>query len=125
MDKTKADLKTALSRGMMLEQRVEKSAVFLLMSEKTHGLKNKDKQRVVDMFKDKKFNEVKSNIDDIINVIKEGDIRKRPVTEAKRPDTKIVTDDDITTPKVKIVENKTPTPIKKDMAFEANSFLTS
>ena len=67
------------------EERLEKSAAFLLISEKTDGLTQTQKQRVVKMFKNKNFNEIKENIDEFVNMVKES--AEKPVLESKETKT--------------------------------------
>lgn len=79
-----ADVKSELSESMdtriKLETKLEQSAVYLLISEKTNGLKKSDKQKVVEMFKTKEFDEVEKNIDNYLQLIKEStSITKKPI----------------------------------------------
>lgn len=80
-EKTETELSESIAKNMELEERLEKSAIFLMISEKTAGLKNTDKKRVVEMFKDKKFNEVEKKIDDFVTLIKEGKEKKIKIDE--------------------------------------------
>ena len=66
-------LSESIAKNMELEERLEKSATFILMSEKTEGLTATQKQRVVEMFKDKHFNEVEKKINNFVELIKEGE----------------------------------------------------
>jgi hypothetical protein len=72
------------------EERLEKSASFLLISEKTDGLTDTQKQRVVKMFKNKKFDEIKENIDEFISMIKESNGERVEVAESKKADSKSI-----------------------------------
>lgn len=67
------ELSEAIDKRMVLEGKLEESAVYLLISEKTSGLKRSDKQKVVEMFKGKEFDEVEGTIDNYITLIKESD----------------------------------------------------
>ncbi len=69
----KGELSESIDKRMQLEGELEKSAVYLLISEKTNGLKKSDKQKVVEMFKGKEFEEVESNIDNYLQLVKESD----------------------------------------------------
>jgi len=59
------------------EERLEKSAAFLLISEKTEGLTPSQKQRVVKMFKSKPFSEIKETIDEFVSMVKESNEPKK------------------------------------------------
>lgn len=63
------------------EERLEKSAAFLLISEKTEGLTPSQKQRVVKMFKTKSFSEIKESIDEFVSMVKEA--KENVTTESK------------------------------------------
>lgn len=75
-------LETQLSEAIMgkieAEEGKDKVATFLLISEKVDGLTETQKGRVVSMFKDKKFEEVKAQIDNFISLIKESKETKKP-----------------------------------------------
>jgi hypothetical protein len=64
-------LSDAHEKVMESEERLEKSATFLLISEKTEGLTNTQKNRVTKMFKNKNFGDVKENIDSFVEIVKE------------------------------------------------------
>jgi hypothetical protein len=70
------------------EERLEKSASFLLISEKTAGLTETQKQRVVRMFKNKAFDEIKETIDEFVSMIKE--TKENKIEESKNTDTKSI-----------------------------------
>ena len=72
-DSFETQLSESIAKNMELEERLEKSATFILMSEKTEGLTATQKQRVVSMFNDKHFNEVEKKIDNFVTLIKEGE----------------------------------------------------
>jgi hypothetical protein len=69
--KLEKELSEAHSRIMESEERLEKSATFLLISEKTAGLTNSQKNRVIKMFKNKKFDEVNESIETFVDMINE------------------------------------------------------
>lgn len=71
VNELKSELSESIEKRMELENKLEQSAVYLLISEKTNGLKRSDKQRVVEMFKNKDFDEVEQNIDNYLQLIKE------------------------------------------------------
>lgn len=83
----KAELSESIEKRIQLETKLEQSAVYLLISEKTSGLKKSDKQKVVEMFKDKEFDEVEKNIDNYLTLIKESESVK---TKAKAKKTSSV-----------------------------------
>jgi len=80
MSDVKGELSESIEKTIQLETKLEQSAVYLLISEKTNGLKKSDKQKVVEMFKTKEFDEVEKNIDNYLQLIKESDSIK-----AKKP----------------------------------------
>jgi len=65
------ELSESHSKIMEAEERLEKAASFLLISEKTEGLTKTQKSRVSKMFKNKKFEDVKEGIDTFVEMIKE------------------------------------------------------
>lgn len=69
--KLESELSDAHAKIMEAEDRLEKSATFLLISEKTKGLTDSQIQRVAKMFKNKKFEEVKEGIDTFVEMVKE------------------------------------------------------
>jgi len=72
----KSELSESIDSRLKIEGKLEQSAVYLLISEKTNGFKNSDKQKVVEMFKDKDFDEVEKNIENYISLIKESESHK-------------------------------------------------
>lgn len=89
------ELSESHAKLMESEERLEKSATFLLISEKTEGLTKTDKQRVAKMFKTKKFEEVKEGIDTFVEMIKESSsVQPKAKTEDKGTIDAIITEDD-------------------------------
>jgi len=121
--KKNAELEKQLSdtqeKVMEAEERLEKSATFLLISEKTEGLTGTQKSRVAKMFKNKRFDDVKDNIDTFVEMVKES---KAP---AKKSDDK-GTLDEIITEEDNIKEEKTvisESGEEMDFATRANRYL--
>ena len=83
VEETKSDLSESIEKRMELEAQLEKSAVYLLISEKTNGLKASDKQKVVEAFKDCEFEKAKKDINDFVSLIKES-------TEVKHQKRKVI-----------------------------------
>ena len=84
LSETKGELSESIDKRIQLESKLEQSAVYLLISEKTNGLKKSDKQKVVEMFKEKEFDEVEKNIDNYLSLIKESvSIKTKKKTEVK------------------------------------------
>jgi len=81
VEEIKGELSESIEKNIQLENKLEKSAVYLLISEKTNGLKKSDKQKVVEMFKSKEFDEVEKDIDNYLKLIKESEFSrlKKPV----------------------------------------------
>jgi hypothetical protein len=109
-EKTKAieelekNLSESIAKNMELEERLEKTATFLLISEKTEGLVETQKTRVLKMFKDKSFDEVKEKIDTFIEMVKESTDKK--VVEEKTEEKPIITDEtDVIKEEKKVVPN--------------------
>lgn len=73
----KKELSESIEKRMQVENKLEQSAVYLLISEKTHGLKPSDKKRVVETFKNKDFETVEGDIDSYITLIKESSFSTR------------------------------------------------
>lgn len=103
-------LSEAIADKIVLEEKMDKTASYLMISEKTQGLTESAKKRVVAMFKDKKFGETQTKIDSFVDLIKESK-EVRPVI-GKKPliDSVTSSDDNIPTPKPEVIE-------------ESNSFL--
>jgi D-serine dehydratase len=91
--KLESDLSLAHAKIMESEDRLEKSATFLLISEKTKGLNESEIQRVAKMFKNKKFDEVKETIDDFVSIVKESKTFV-PKSESKGTMEEVITEDD-------------------------------
>jgi len=91
--KLESELSDAHSKLMEAEDRLEKSATFLLISEKTKGLTESQIQRVTKMFKSKKFDEVKDAIDEFIGMIKESNTPASS-NESKGTMEEIIAEDD-------------------------------
>ena len=62
-DKTEKQLSESISKNMVLEERLEKLAVFLMISERTQGLEPALKKQVVEEFKTRQFDVVDAKID--------------------------------------------------------------
>jgi len=87
------ELSEAHAKIMESEERLEKSATFLLISEKTVGLTNTQKQRVAKMFKNKKFEDVKDGIDTFVEMVKESST-PRVKSESRGTIDSIITEED-------------------------------
>jgi len=99
-------LSEAILSKMEAEEGKDKVATFLLISEKVDGLTETQKNRVVTMFKDKKFEEVKGQIDNFVSLIKESKETRKTQGDKKTIDTVISEDDNIKTEKKVIKENE-------------------
>ena len=71
--KAEKQLSESISKNMVLEERLEKLAVFLMISERTQGLAPALKKRVVEEYKACTFDEVDGKIDGFVQLIKEAD----------------------------------------------------
>lgn len=101
------DLSEAHSKIMESEERLEKSATFLLISEKTKGLTESQIQRVTKMFKSKKFDEVKEGIDTFVDMIKESVTIVKPIVEERGTIDEIISEgDSIVEDRARVVEEK-------------------
>ena len=110
VDELKTELSESIDRRIELEGKLEHSAVYLLISEKTNGLKRSDKQRVVEMFKDKEFDEVEQNIDNYLDLIKESvSTKSRTKKQSSRKKMDMVTEGVGVTKSTKKVATKTKT----------------
>jgi hypothetical protein len=90
--KLESDLSDANAKIMEAEERLEKSATFLLISEKTKGLTDTQIQRVAKMFKNKKFEEVKEGIDTFVEMVKESNSTPETKVEGKGNLDEIITE---------------------------------
>jgi hypothetical protein len=101
------EISEAHAKIMESEERLEKSATFLLISEKTEGLTKTQKQRVAKMFKNKKFEEVKEGIDTFVEMIKESvESKVKPNGDKGNIDSIITEEDAIEESKKVINEDK-------------------
>lgn len=101
-----SELSNAHAKLMETEDRLEKSATFLLISDKTKGLIESQVQRVVKMFKNKKFDEVKDAIDEFVTMVKESNTPSVK-TESKGTMEEIITESDhIEETKAAVVEER-------------------
>jgi hypothetical protein len=107
------------SKLMESEDRAQSAATFLLISEKTEGLTKTQKGRVVSMFKSKKFDEVESNIDSFVDLVKESTETVKPKVAGKGTMDEIVSEEKIVEQKPVIKEDDEEIP----MASKANRFL--
>ena len=82
-DKTEKQLSESISKNMVLEERLEKLAVFLMISERTQGLEPALKKQVVEEFKTRQFDEVDAKIDGFVKLIKEAEESKTQKLEEK------------------------------------------
>lgn len=97
---------------MEYEERLEKAGVFLLISEKTSGLTKTEKDRVVKNFKDRKFEEVETKIDDFITILKEGATKNskkkiiKETTSKKKVNDVITESEGLDVPKKRVVKDE-------------------
>jgi hypothetical protein len=124
VEKSNKDLSESIAKCVALEGKLEKASTFLMISEKTSGLTNTDKKQVVEMFKDKKFDEVEKKIDDYIVLIKEGTNKKfKKATESKKIENVISENDKVATPKKTVIKEEI---VEKDTLSDfANKYLFS
>ncbi len=117
--KLENELSEAHAKIMESEERLEKSATFLLISEKTQGLTGSQKQRVAKMFKNKKFEEVKEGIDTFVEMVKESNT-PRPKSGGKGTLDEIITEEDNIGEEKKVVQEE-----KQEFSFaeKANRYL--
>ena len=109
--KKSAELEKELSethaKRMESEERLEKAASFLLISEKTEGLTRTQKQRVAKMFKNKKFDEVKDGIDTFVEMIKESaTVAPKKSGDKGTIDSIITEEDNMEEEKASVIEEK-------------------
>jgi len=111
-------LSEAIAKNVESEERLEKTATYLLISDKTASLTETQKQRVVEMFKGKHFDEVKDKIDTFIGMVKESKKTKKGGAKKKIDD--VVTDKDcLKDKKKKVVKEDT----EETYASMANRYL--
>lgn len=117
--KLEKELSEAHAKIMESEERLEKSATFLLISEKTKGLTPSQMKRVAKMFKNKKFEDVKDGIDTFVEMVKESNSPK-PKSEGKATIDDIITEEDNIGEEKKVVNEE-----KEEFTFaeRANRYL--
>lgn len=74
-------LSESIAEKMQLNERLEKVATYLLISESTNGLNEEQKKRVSEMFKDKPFDEAEAKIKGFVEFICESEAKKATVVE--------------------------------------------
>lgn len=79
----KNQLSESISDKMGLNERLEKVANYLLISESTNGLNTTQKKRVSDMFKDKSFEETEGKIKGFVQFICESEVKKGTTVEGQ------------------------------------------
>lgn len=116
-------LSTAQGKIMESEERLEKSATFLLISEKTEGLTKTQKARVLKMFKTKKFEDVEENIDTFVEMIKESVAPKATIKEEKGTIDEIISEADSIPEEKTVVAESEETDSVETFATKANRYL--
>jgi hypothetical protein len=114
--KLESDLSNATAKILENEKRLEAAANMLLISEKTEGMVNSQKQRVAKMFKNKPFEETKENIDTFVTMIRESKETVKPKNEDKGTLSEIISEGDHI-PEEKAVMKETD----EDMTFAAKA----
>lgn len=132
--KLENQLSESVAKLMESEERLEKTATYLLISEKTEGMTASEKQRLVKMLKNEKFDIVKEKIDTYVEIIKESatpkvsvtpkvNRKRKPVSKKKTLDESIDVNDHIDEKKA----SKPETVIEEDNEFKmsdiANKYL--
>ena len=114
------DLSEAHAKIMESEERLEKSATFLLISEKTAILTPTQKARVAKMFKNKRFEEVKDGIDTFVEMVKESVAPKVKSGEKGIIDSVITEEDNLGEEKPSVNEDRE----EFTFAERANRYMT-
>jgi len=126
-------LTEALAGKIDSENRIEKLAVFLTISEKTQGFLPSQKKLVVEEFKNSSFEDVDAKIDTFVKLIKESEENKfvglkKTTPEGFKPSKKtiveMVTTDDAVPAKKTIVEKEEVVAVPKNPLLDmAGSYL--
>lgn len=90
LSETIAEKLTIIEEKIKLSESLEKISVKSLILEKVEGLSDEQKERVVKMFENKKFDEVKSNIDSMIDLVIKEEVKPNPDSK----DTKTIVEGD-------------------------------
>lgn len=120
-----AELENKLSeshaKNMELDERAEKAATLLMISEKTEGLTDTQKKRVLNIMKNKKFDEVNESIETIVGIVKESANTSTKKTNRKSIIDEVVSEkDNIKTKKPKVVNEEDE---EYTLAETANKYL--
>lgn len=110
-EELEGQLSEQIAKNLELEERLENTASYLLIAEKTSGLTESQKQRVVKMFKGKNFEEVKEKIDTFVEMVKESS-EKKVVKEDKKEEKPTV--DEVIDEKDTLKEEKKEVPVKPE-----------
>ena len=94
IQKLEKQLSESMAKLMQSEERLEKTATYLLISEKTEGMLPSEKEKVVKLFKDKHFTEVKEKIDTFVGMLKES-TKSTPKVEYKKVQKKKILDESV------------------------------
>lgn len=81
----KKQLSESISEKMTLNERLEKVATYLLISESTNGLNEEQKKRTSEMFKDKSFDEVEGKIKGFVEFLVESEVKGTTTVEGGAP----------------------------------------
>jgi hypothetical protein len=71
--KLKKDASDAMAKNIQLNERLEKTATFMLINEKCEGLSKDSKKRVVAMFEGKSFDETENRISEYVEFLVESE----------------------------------------------------
>ena len=109
----KKQVSAQIAEKMTLNERLEKVATFLLISESTNGLNDEQKGRVKDIFKDKPFDEVESKIKGFVEFLCESEVKgagnaPAPAADGSTPGTGLLAEGAVAAPAV------APAPVKPE-----------
>lgn len=99
----KKQVSAQIAEKMSLNERLEKVATFLLISESSNGLNDTQKGRVKDIFKDKPFDEVESKIKGFVEFLCESEIKggagdAAPAADGTQPGTGLLAEGAVAAP---------------------------
>jgi len=118
---TEKNLSESLAKVMETEERLEKTATYLLISEKVEGMTKTQKGQVTKMLKDKSFDEVKEKIDTLIEMVKKDGKKLDEKTEEKKVIDSVLPNEDVIEEDKKIVPDNDKT--ESTFADYANRYL--
>lgn len=117
-----AQLSESIAKNVVLQERLEKAGVFLLISEKTKGFTDSQTKKVINEFKDSSFEDAESKIDGFVSLIKES-VAVAPKATPRVEKKKILESVGLPAKKTTVVESVEEIPAQRTMVDMASEYM--